>query len=49
MFNTQNTTNVVSKYHPISDERARGYGISKGREHARGALAPQEQCIVKRL
>ena len=26
---TQNTTNVASKYHPISDDRARGEGINQ--------------------
>ena len=49
MINTKNTTNVASKFHPIFNDRARGDGINQGREHSRGALAPQELCTIKRL
>ena len=38
--NTQNDTNVVSKYYPVLVLVGRGDGISQGRAHARGESTP---------
>ena len=47
--NTQNDTNVVSKYYPVLVRMGRGDGMSQGRAHARGASTPGARARQGRL